>query len=97
MFVYLSFDVVFEDKTLDDLFKDGTCHLCEKPVAKTAYGALDNEALITISGVYGSFVDGQASTLLCHECAHKLAIFLKVDPSRWHTHSSFSGQHPDHH
>jgi hypothetical protein len=71
----------------------------------------DNALVVRLEGGYGMFVDSlpwgdtvdnrglnpRYDALLCHECAHALALFLGKDPSNWHTHRSDSGQHPDHH
>lgn len=63
---------------------------------------LDNEAIIAFTGGYGSFIDvidGKwPMAVICHSCAHELCEeFLGIDPRNWHTHSTLSGQHPDHH
>jgi len=71
----------------------------------------DNALVVRFEGAYGMFVDdlyrndeldhrnlhSDYDSLLCHECAHELAIFLGKDPRRWHTHRPDSGMHPDHH
>jgi hypothetical protein len=71
----------------------------------------DNVLIVRFEGGYGMFVDPlpteerldarglhtEYDSLLCHECAHALALFLGKDPSNWHTHRAGSGQHDDHH
>jgi hypothetical protein len=61
---------------------------------------LVNECNLIFSGGYGSFIDdlGDMPTLtVCHECGHELCDWLGVDPRLWHTHSTYGGQHEDHH
>lgn len=79
------------------------CFRCNKDMRSTA-GHLpdetDNECTLMFNGGYGSFIDamGEMPTLtICHECGHELCDWLGVDPRNWHTHSTTSGQHPDHH
>lgn len=71
----------------------------------------DNALVVRLDGGYGMFVDDPFRSehldqrglhpifdaLLCHECAHDLAVFLGKDARTWHTHRPGSGMHPDHH
>lgn len=99
----------------DKVFSD-YCFRCNKDMRHSAYygdfssplyGEQQNELTMLFVGGYGSFIDtafdGCPTLTICHECAHELCEFLRIDPHNWHTHSqvvpaeSHPGQHPDHH